>query len=152
MPIVKRYGCGLEQAMHIETSHQASTKPDPVLSMLAENLTTAQFGIGQAPFPVATNGFSGWCPDEDTRHNVRARRNVLLALWAGKLMGFSADRLSAYAVDVHLADFKAVGDSDVVAKVTTDLQRAGLSLEQADVTFLLGAFHRDALVQTNVTD
>lgn len=112
----------------------------------------AQFGTDQTPYPVAISNSNGWCPDEDTRHNVRARRNVLLALWAGKLMGFSADRLSAYAVDVHLADFEAVGDSDVVAKVTADLQRAGLSLEQADVTFSLGAFHRDALVQTHVTD
>jgi len=101
---------------------------------------------------VASNDFSRWCPDEDTRHNVRARRNVLLALWAGKLMGLSPDRLSAYAVDVHLADFQAVGDYDVVAKVTADLQRTGLSLEQADVSFSLAAFHRDALVQTNMTD
>jgi hypothetical protein len=93
-----------------------------------------------------------WCPDEDTRDNVVARRNVLAALWAGQLRGLTGPALTAYAVEVHLADFTMPGDADVVEKIASDLQRAGLVADPADIRARLAAFHRQALLQTNVTD
>lgn len=93
-----------------------------------------------------------WCPEEDTRDNVRARRNVLAGLWAGKLLGFSGARLTAYAVEVHFADYEAIGDGDIVRKITSDLHCAGLTVGQSGVWSQLNVFHRDALLQTHVTD
>ncbi|OAH18526.1 hypothetical protein AX289_31495 [Methylorubrum populi] len=81
-----------------------------------------------------------------------ARRNVLAALWAGGLMGLSGAPLTAYAVEVHLADFEAPGDADVVDKITADLHRAGLPARPSEVRSRLNAFHREALTQTHATD
>ena len=101
---------------------------------------------------AALAALPGWCPEDDTRDNVVARRNVLAALWAGQLMGLEGPTLTAYAVEVHLADFTAPGDADVLAKLTGDLHRAGLPLRPTDVRAKLSAFHREALVQTLATD
>ncbi|SCY98268.1 ATPase inhibitor subunit zeta [Microvirga guangxiensis] len=93
-----------------------------------------------------------WCPDEDTRDNVVARRNVLAGLWAGSLMGLSGPELTAYVFAVHAADHQVAGDEDIVAKLTADLHRSGLPDHAAQVRPRLGAFHRDALRQTMTTD
>lgn len=93
-----------------------------------------------------------WCIDDDTHDNVIARRNVLAALWAGGLMGLSGARLTAYATEVHLADFQLSGDADIVAKLVADLHRAGLAARPSEVRARLGAFHGQALRQTSRTD
>lgn len=93
-----------------------------------------------------------WCPDEDTRHSVVARRNVLVALWAGGLIGLSGPALTAYAVEVHLADFDEPGDGDVIDKIVVDLSRAGVPASPSEVRARLSAFHREALIQTHATD
>jgi hypothetical protein len=80
-----------------------------------------------------------------------ARRNVLAALWAGQLMGLAGAALTAYAVEVHRADFDRPGDGDVV-KITADLHRAGLPVRASNVRAQLNAFHREALLQTHATD
>lgn len=100
--------------------------------------------------PVAPQ--AAWCPDEDTRHNVVARRNVLAGLWAGRLRGLSGPALTAYAVEVHLADFTAPGDADVIDKLASDLHRAGVPARPTEIRRRLNAFHREALVQTHATD
>ncbi len=110
--------------------------------MMQHHVDAARMAAAAAP----------WCPDEDTRDNVVARRNVLAALWAGQLRGLSGPALTAYAVEVHLADFTMPGDADVVEKIHGDLERAGLAVDPADIRARLAAFHRQALLQTNVTD
>jgi hypothetical protein len=95
---------------------------------------------------------ASWCLDEDTRHNVVARRNVLAAFWAGQLMGLSGAALSAYAAEVHFSDFTEGGDSDVLNKITADLHRSGLAIEACEVRRRLSACHREALRQIHVTD
>lgn len=102
--------------------------------------------LGPTPIPAS------WCLDEDTRHNVVARRNVLAAFWAGQLMGLSDAALSAYAAEVHLSDFVEGGDADLVNKITTDLHRSGLAIGACEVRARLSACHREALRQTHVTD
>ena len=93
-----------------------------------------------------------WCPEEDTRDYVRARRNVMTGLWAGHLMGLEGSRLNAYAAEVHFADYEEVGDGDVIRKIASDLRQAGLAVEETRVRSQLSKFHRDAWVQTLVTD
>lgn len=93
-----------------------------------------------------------WCPEEDTRHHVRARRNVLAGLWAGRLLGLSGAELTAYAVAVHAADFAEPGDVDVVGKIAADLGRAGVPVCRSEMRARLSAFRREALRQTHATD
>jgi hypothetical protein len=93
-----------------------------------------------------------WCIDEDTRHAVLARRNALLGLWAGRLMGLAGPELERYAGQVHEADFLVQGDSDVVLKVTADLHLAGLPVPPTAVRKRLQECHKQAWVQASATD
>ena len=93
-----------------------------------------------------------WCINADTRHNIIARRNSLAALWAGRLMGLSEAETTAYAVKVHFADFEVSGDADVVERIAGDLNARGLPIPESVVREKLAAFHREALLQTGVTD
>jgi hypothetical protein len=95
---------------------------------------------------------SPWCIDDDTRDNVIARRNVLAGLWAGRLLGLSNAELTAYAVEVHLADFEADGDADIVLKVANDLSAGGVSCSEQHVRDKLSGFHLEAFRQAGATD
>jgi hypothetical protein len=100
---------------------------------------------GNAPEP-------DWCIDADTRHTVRARRNVLLALWAGRLMGKAEDELAAYAREVHAADYEVPGDADVIEKLSADFARAGKTVDATMLQRRLTEFHRQAWRESGATD
>ena len=93
-----------------------------------------------------------WCPESDTMYNVIARRNALLALWAGRKMGLEGGEMSLYAGDVHFSDYQVAGDADIVGKVCSDLAAHGLQIQEADVRRKLSEFHREALHQSITTD
>ncbi len=105
-----------------------------------------------AQLPTASDPSIAWCPDRDSRDNVIARRNVLAALWAGRLMGLSGAAMTAYAVNVHLADHQTSGDADVVAKIAADFRRKGLPIPEHVIRDKLCGFHREALAQLGHTD
>lgn len=93
-----------------------------------------------------------WCIEEETRHSAIARRNVLAALWAGRLMSLNGDVLTSYAAQVHFSDFAVPGDDDIVGRLVFDLEAAGLAVAPGTVRDLLAACHRQALHETAVTD
>jgi hypothetical protein len=93
-----------------------------------------------------------WCIEEDTRHAVIARRNVLAALWAGNLLGKRGKDLESYAREVHNADYDVPGDSDVVAKLHHDLTAAGFHKEAATVRSRLAGFQKQAWRENVATD
>lgn len=93
-----------------------------------------------------------WCIEEDTRHAIVARRNVLVALWAGNLLGKSGADLESYARDVHSADYEVPGNSDVVAKLRRDLTAAGFHTEAASVPERLAGFQKQAWRENVATD
>ncbi|MFO1151242.1 MAG: ATPase inhibitor subunit zeta [Alsobacter sp.] len=94
----------------------------------------------------------GWCMEEDTRDSAIARRNVLAALWAGRLMRLEGEALSSYAAQVHFSDFAVAGDEDIVSKLVLDLDAHGLTVPTQTVRDLLAACHRQALREQAVTD
>ena len=69
--------------------------------------------------------------DEEQKFKAEARRNKLLGLWAAEKLGKTGDEAAAYAKEVVSADFEDAGDSDVLRKVTKDLEGKGVS--EADV-------------------
>ena len=88
--------------------------------------TLGELTMGTAALKNTRSSASSWCIEDDTRDYVIARRNVLAGLWAGRLLGLSNAELTAYAVEVHMADFKVEGDTDIVLKVANDLSDGGL--------------------------
>ncbi len=93
-----------------------------------------------------------WCIDAETRDAIIARRNVLLGLWAGRLMGKSGDELTAYARELHLADFEVPGDSDIIAKLAADLARCGHPTNEVSLRHHLIRFLRQAWRESGATD
>ena len=77
--------------------------------------------------------------DEELRFKATARRNKMLGLWAAGILGKSGADAEAYAKDVVMADFEAVGDHDVLHKLLKDLQPKGITEQQiqAQMTELL---------------
>lgn len=71
--------------------------------------------------------------DHETDFKVLARRNKLLGYWAAEKMHLKPEEHEAYARDVVDADFAEPGDNDVLRKVLSDLQNAGLSVTEKDV-------------------
>ena len=99
-----------------------------------------------------TGGQDDWCIEEDTRHAVIARRNVLAGLWVGNLLGKRGAELESYAREVHSADYEVPGDSDVVAKLRHDLIAAGLHQEATTVRSRLAGFQKQAWRENVATD
>lgn len=77
--------------------------------------------------------------DEELRFKAMARRNKMLGLWAAGVLGKSGADAEAYAKEVVLADFEEAGDTDVLRKVSKDLQPKGITEQQirAQMTELL---------------
>jgi len=68
--------------------------------------------------------------DEELKFKAMARRNKMLGLWAAGILGKSGADAEAYAKEVVLADFEEAGDTDVLRKVTKDLQPKGITEQQ----------------------
>jgi hypothetical protein len=64
--------------------------------------------------------------DEEVRFRAVARRNRLLGLWAAQHLGKTGADADAYAKAVVMADFEEAGDDDVVRKVLSDFEAAGV--------------------------
>jgi len=93
-----------------------------------------------------------WCIESDTTHNVIARRNALMALWAGRQLGLQGAEMAPYARSVHFSDYQVDGDADIVCKVRSDLAEHGVEIDDADVRRKLWEFHKEALRQSSATD
>jgi hypothetical protein len=76
--------------------------------------------------------------DEELRFKATARRNRLIGDWAAKKLGLGGEEAEAYAKSVVLADFQEPGDADVVNKIVSDLQNAGLSHTAAEIRRMMG--------------
>ncbi|GGL57511.1 DUF1476 domain-containing protein [Wenxinia marina] len=59
--------------------------------------------------------------DAEMVFRAEARRNKLLANWAGEILGKTGAELDAYVVEVMKSDFEEAGHEDVVRKVSGDL-------------------------------
>ena len=72
--------------------------------------------------------------NQELRFRVTARRNRLFGLWATARLGLPAgEEADAYAKTVVAADFEAPGDADVIEKVRTDLDKAGVAVTEREL-------------------
>ena len=78
--------------------------------------------------------------DETLRFNAISRRNRLLGLWAALQLGKSGAEAATYAGTVVMADFEEAGDEDVIRKVVSDLDGAGVPADEGQVRRVLAGF------------
>ena len=72
--------------------------------------------------------------NQELRFRVTARRNRLFGLWAAARLGPPAgEEADAYAKTVVAADFEAPGDADVIEKVRTDIDKAGVAVTEREL-------------------
>jgi hypothetical protein len=113
---------------------------------------TVHIAPAAGPRVIASGGATAWCVDADTRDNIRARRNVLAGLWAGRLMRIPNHQVQSYATAAHYADFGEPGDEDLVDKLFRDLSLCGVAITREEVRRKLSELHRQAMMQTCQTD
>lgn len=68
--------------------------------------------------------------DQELQFKVEVRRNKLLGLWVGELMGLNEAESEAYAKEVIEADFEEVGIEDVIRKILGDCQAKQVDLSE----------------------
>ena len=71
--------------------------------------------------------------EQDTEFRATARRNRLLGIWGGELMGLETTHLEAYARAVVKSEVDRPDDEDVLRKVFEDLKGAGVSVSEGEV-------------------
>jgi len=71
--------------------------------------------------------------DQELTFRIIARRNHLLGVWAGELLGHHGGELALYAGTVMTADLAEPGDDDVLQKVATDFRGGHISMTDHDI-------------------
>ncbi|AEG04435.1 DUF1476 domain-containing protein [Sinorhizobium meliloti WSM1022] len=83
--------------------------------------------------------------DEELRFKATARRNKLLGLWAAGLLAKSDPE--AYASEIVAADFEEAGHEDVVRKIKTDFDAAGVAISEDDIRVRMIELLSEAVAQ-----
>jgi hypothetical protein len=82
--------------------------------------------------------------DQDLQFKAAARRNKQLGHWVAAKIGKMGDEAEAYAKSVLMADFEEAGDDDVLRKVRTDLEAAGIKIPDAEIRQQMEALYVEA--------
>jgi hypothetical protein len=72
--------------------------------------------------------------EADLEFKVRARRDRLVGLWAGELMGLSDAALEAYVASLVHADLSGPGTEEVYQKVVADFGAHGVAVRPQEVS------------------
>jgi hypothetical protein len=71
--------------------------------------------------------------EEELEFKVKARRDRLVAVWAGELMGMKDGALEDYVLSVMRADLQAPQGDEVYQKVLVDLAHKGVRVTPHEV-------------------
>jgi hypothetical protein len=71
--------------------------------------------------------------DETLKFKALARRNKLLAGWAGALLGLGADQIETYREALIRADLEEAGDEDVFRKLRADFDAKGIKVSDHQI-------------------
>ena len=110
----------------------------------APQLQTERVGLDQPSRRVLPVSVSSNIPD-----SITARRNVLAALWAGKLLGLSGEDLTVYATSQRIL---CKSDAKLASALAKDLRRGGVAVSDDEIRAALARCYRVALHQTCATD
>ena len=82
--------------------------------------------------------------EEGLEFNVRARRDRLVAEWAGGLMGLTGEALEGYVASVLRADLREVSGGELYQKVLADLADHGAAVQPQEVRSQVEALTSEA--------
>jgi hypothetical protein len=88
--------------------------------------------------------------DQELEFKISARRNRLLGLWAGGLMGLGQKNLEDYARAVVRSELEQPGDDDVLRKLFEDLKGSGVSVTEGEVRLKMAELMAKAREQLRV--
>jgi len=83
---------------------------------------------------------SKFAHEEAMRFKAVARRNRLAGLWAAQRLEKSGADAEAYANAVVIADLEEPGDEDLIRKIVSDLQAAGVPTDEGQIRRALQEF------------
>jgi hypothetical protein len=85
-------------------------------------------------FDEREQGFEAkFAKEQDQEFRAVARRNRLLGIWGGELMGLEKTHLEAYARAVVKSEVDRPDEEDVLRKVFEDLKGAGVQVSEGEV-------------------
>lgn len=85
--------------------------------------------------------------EELSDHVPRARRNLLVGLWAGRRIGLAPTELARFAAGVMAADHEEAGDADVLRALRLGFEAAGVPVSEAELAQQLADQGRAAYAQ-----
>src|SRR5437762_2229414 len=68
--------------------------------------------------------------DEETKFQIRSRRNKLFGLWIGEQLGLSGEANEAYAKELRGYAVQFAGDKELIGKAQADLKAKNLDLSE----------------------
>jgi hypothetical protein len=81
---------------------------------------------------------------------AKARRNMLLGLWAARLLGLGGDDAQAYAKSIVEIDLQPHGDDVVVEKLAQDFAAKGVSVDARRIRAELARLAQEARKQLRI--
>lgn len=85
--------------------------------------------------------------DADLKFKAEARRNKLLAIWAGGKLGIEGVALEDYIKAVRKSDLAEAGDDDVFRKVQGDLKAKSVAVSDAEIRAAMQDYLAEAVKQ-----
>lgn len=76
--------------------------------------------------------------DQELKFKAEARRNKMLAEWAGAKLGLAGAEMEDYIKAVRKADLEEKGDDDVVRKVMADFKAKGVDVAEGELRKVMG--------------
>ncbi|MFY0614818.1 MAG: DUF1476 domain-containing protein [Hyphomicrobiaceae bacterium] len=89
--------------------------------------------------------------DAELKFKAEARRNKMLAEWAGAKMGMGEDEIANYIKDVRRADLEEAGDDDVFRKVRTDFDAKGTAVTDDELREQMSTFLAKAVADVEAS-
>jgi hypothetical protein len=83
---------------------------------------------------------------------VTARRNYLLAIWAGRKLGLTERELSGFIEAVMQSDFEEPGPHDVIRTLQAEFDIRGLTTQPCQLLDKLKSIENNVRAELHMTD
>jgi hypothetical protein len=80
--------------------------------------------------------------DSDVQARLIGRRDMLVGLWAGELLGLPEESRAMYAMEVMAAGLLESEPADVVDKISRDFTERGIHVSRGEILVEVGKKHR----------
>jgi hypothetical protein len=97
--------------------------------------------LGTSEVEAAHNPFTAGFDSDDRDHSI-GRRDMLVGLWAGELLGLEEEGRAMYAMEVMAAGLLDSEPADIVDKISRDFAGRGIHLNRDEILAQVSKKHR----------